>query len=231
MPENSDFYPQVMQRYVSGPSLPGPSLPADRMEFISTLVRVFEEKIFSAADFHPFPIEIIVDYIQRTHIFYFEKKLPEIEQSIGLLAGHYDSHHPILTILHNFFHRYVNDLSEHIHAEEHFLLPYIEVIREARQTPAHFSTFILARRDYSIDRFLGEHHDTEDELKDIRQTIRLYDPPSTNESLYRILLFQLQAFEQDLRVHAHIEEEVLIPKALAIEKDLNAQLLYLSPYN
>lgn len=226
MPENSEFYPQVMQRYAQGPSLPG-----GQMAFISTLIRVFDEKIFSAADFDPFPIEIIVDYIQRTHIFYFEKKLPEIEQSIGLLSDHYESHHPILTALSNFFHRYVNDLSEHIHAEEQLLLPYISVVREAMKTPAHFSAFVLARRDYSINRFLDEHHDTEDELKDIRRTIRLYDPPSTNESLYRILLSQLQAFEQDLRVHAHIEEEVLIPKALAIEKELNAQLLYLSPYN
>jgi regulator of cell morphogenesis and NO signaling len=226
MPENSDFYPQVMQRYVSEPSLPG-----NQMEFISTLIRVFEEKIFSAADFESYPIEIIVDYIQRTHIFYFEKKLPEIEQSIGLLSDHYESHHPILTALRNFFLRYVNDLSEHIRAEENLLLPYITTLRAARKTPAHFSTFVVARRDYSIDRFLNDHHDTEDELKDIRQTIRLYDPPQTNESLYRILLSQLQTFEQDLRVHAHIEEEVLIPKALAIEKDLNAQLLYLSPFN
>jgi regulator of cell morphogenesis and NO signaling len=226
MPEKSDFYPQVMQRYVSEPSLPG-----NQMEFISTLLRVFEEKIFSATDFEPYPIEIIVDYIQRTHIYYFEKKLPEIEQSIGLLSDHYESHHPILTALHSFFHRYVNDLSEHIGVEESILLPYIKTLGDAGKTPADFSASIVARRDYSIDRFLEEHHDTEDELADIRQTIRLYDPPQTNESLYRILLTQLQAFEQDLRVHAHIEEEVLIPKALAMEKDLNAQLLYLSPFN
>jgi regulator of cell morphogenesis and NO signaling len=226
MPENSAFYPQVIQRYVSDPSL-----PEDKQEFITALLEVFEEKIFNARDFEPFPIGIIVDYIQRTHNYYFEKKLPEIEQSIGLLSDHYDSEHPILAALRNFFHRYVNDLSEHIRAEEELLLPYIHTLREAGKTPAHFSTFIVARRDYSIDRFLCEHHDTEDELADIRQTIRLYEPPQTNESLYRILLTQLQAFERDLCIHAHIEEEVLIPKALALEKELNAQLLYISPYN
>ena len=226
MPENSDFYPQVMQRYVSEPSVPG-----DHQDFISTLLRAFEEKMFNANDFEPYPVEIIVDYIQRTHIFYFEKKLPEIEQSIGLLSDHYESHHPILAALRNFFHRYVRDLFEHIHAEEELLLPYIKTLQGALKTPAHFSTFIFARRDYSIDHFLRDHHDTEDELKDIRQTIHLYDPPQTNASLYRILLSQLQAFEQDLCVHAHIEEEVLIPKALTMEKELNAQLLYLSPFN
>jgi regulator of cell morphogenesis and NO signaling len=226
MPENSAFYPQVIQRYASETSLPD-----DQQEFIAALLEVFEVKIFSAKDFEPFPIGTIVDYIQRTHVYYFEKKLPEIEQSIGLLAGQYDSQHPILAALRSFFHRYVSDLSEHIRTEENQLLPYIGILRDARKTPAHFSTFIVARRDYSIDRFVSEHHDTEDELADIRQTIRLYEPPQTNESLYRILLTQLQVFEQDLCIHAHIEEEVLIPKALALEKELNAQLLYLSPFN
>ncbi|HXD79602.1 MAG TPA: hemerythrin domain-containing protein [Puia sp.] len=196
-----------------------------------SLLRVFEEKVFTARDFESYPIGIIIDYIERTHVFYFEKKLPEIEQSITLLSAHYDSHHPILAALHSFFNRYVSDLSEHIRAEEELLLPYIKALQQAEASPAHFSGFILARRDYSIGRFLSEHHDTEDELKDIRQTIRANAPPLTNESLYRILLSQLQAFEQDLSVHAGIEEEVLIPKALALEKKLNAQLLYLSPFN
>ena len=104
-------------------------------------------------------------------------------------------------------------------------------MQDAAETANGFSRFVLARGEYSVDRFLTEHHDTEDELKDIRQTIRLYEPPATNESLYRILLSQLQTFEQDLSVHAHIEEEVLIPKAKALEKNLNTQLLTLSPSN
>src|SRR5579862_5732844 len=205
MPENSDFYPQVMQRYITQPPSPG-----EQTQFILALLRVFEEKVFNARDFDSFPVGIIVDYIQRTHVYYLEKKLPEIEQSILLLSNHYDAHHPILIALQNFFHRYVKDLSEHIRAEEALLLPYIQVLLEAERSPLDFSRFLLKRREYSVECFLKDHHDTEDELKDIRQTIRLYEPPMTNESLYRILLTQLQAFEQDLRVHAHIEEEVLI---------------------
>ncbi|HEY4110695.1 hemerythrin domain-containing protein [Puia sp.] len=226
MPENSDFYPQVMQRYISQPPSPG-----EQTEFILALLRVFDEKIFNARDFDSFPVELIVDYIQRTHVYYLEKKLPEIEQSILLLSGHYDSQHPVLIALQNFFHRYVKDLSEHISAEEALLLPYINALREAGQTSLGFSRFLLHRREYSVDRFLSDHHDTEDELKDIRQTIRLYAPPKTNESLYRILLTQLQVFEHDLCVHAQIEEEVLIPKAQQMEKELNAQLQVLSPLN
>jgi regulator of cell morphogenesis and NO signaling len=226
MPENSDFYPQVMQRYMT--QLPS---PGEQTDFIFALLRVFEEKVFNARDFDSFPVELILDYIQRTHVYYLEKKLPEIEQSILLLSGQYDSQHPILAALQNFFHRYVRDLSEHIHAEETLLLPYIQSLREARRNAGNFSRFLLSRHEYSVDRFLADHHDTEDELKDIRRTIRLYEPPTTNESLYRILLTQLQAFEQDLCVHAHVEEEVLIPKAQHMEQELNTHLQTISSLN
>ena len=226
MPENSDFYPQVMQRYTNSSLQTGTN-----NEFIAALLRVFEEKVFNAKEFDGFAVPLIVDYIQRTHVYYLEKKLPEIEQSIVLLTGHYESQHPILLALQNFFLHYVQDLSDHIRAEETSLLPYIGLLQDAAQSASGFSRFLLARGEYSVDRFLSEHHDTEDELKDIRKTIRLYEPPATNESLYRILLSQLQTFEQDLCVHAHIEEEVLIPKAKALEKELHSHVLTISPAN
>ncbi|MDR3711907.1 MAG: hemerythrin domain-containing protein [Puia sp.] len=219
MPENSDFFPQVMQRYTIHPALTGIN-----KEFIAELLRAFEEKPFCASAFDPFPVDLIVDYIQRTHVFYLQKKLPEIEQSIFLLSGLYTSHHPILAALQNFFQRYCRDLTAHIRAEETELLPYIVLLQRASGASDALSEFILTRQRYSISAFLADHHDTEDELKDIRQTIGLYEPPTTNASLYRILITQLQTFEQDLRVHALIEDQVLIPKSLQLEAGLN-QLL------
>lgn len=221
MPEHSDFFPQVMQRYAIYPPMSDTDV---NPQFMAALLRAFEEKPFCAADFDVFPIGLIVDYIKRTHVFYLQKKLPEIEQSILLLSGLYTSHHPILAALQNFFHRYCQDLTTHIQAEETKLLPHIALMHRAANETGYFSEYILACQEYSISRFLTDHHDTEDELRDIRDTIRLYEPPTTNASLYRILLAQLQAFEQDLCVHAHIEDEVLIPKALQLETSLHDQL-------
>jgi regulator of cell morphogenesis and NO signaling len=219
MPENNAFLRQIMDRYtVYDP------IPEVDQDFIAALLHAIEEKTFCPADFDPFPVGMIVEYIKRTHVFYLEKKLPEIEQSIILLSGLYNITHPILAVLHNFFQSYCQDLTAHIRAEETRLLPYIDTLQRGVDTPVICSEYILARQQYSVAAFLADHHDTEDELKDIRQTIRLYDPPATNASLYRILLSQLEIFEQDLCIHAHIEDEVLIPKALQMEASLNDRL-------
>jgi regulator of cell morphogenesis and NO signaling len=231
MPDNSYLFSQVMQRYTVYPLKESGYFYHDQVpppeankEFIAVLLRSFEERPFCANDFEAFPIELVVDYIQRTHAFYLQKKLPEIAQSILLLSGHYHSNHPILVVLQTFFHRYCQDLTTHINEEEKLLLPYIVQLSNATLAPNHLSAFVLTSLQYSIAEFLKDHHDTEDELKDIRETIRLYQPPATNESLYRILLTQLETFEQDLHVHAQIEEQVLIPKAVSIETALHSQL-------
>jgi regulator of cell morphogenesis and NO signaling len=226
MSDNNDYFPQVMLRYkIQTP------MPDVNQEFIAALLHSFEEKTFCAMDFDPFPIEMIVDYIQRTHVYYLQKKLPEIEQSIWLLSGHYTSNHPILAALQNFFHAYCQDLTHHIQEEESKLLPYIVSMCRARQANDLLSRYTLARQRYSVAQFVSEHHDTEDELRDIRQTIGLYEPPTTNASLYRILVAQLQTFEHDLQVHANIEESVLIPKAIKMEKELNERLRRTSRWN
>ena len=234
MPDNNYIFSQVMQRYQLDPLSHATHLPVQPgvdNEFIAALLHSFEERSFTAADFEPYRIGLIVDYIQRTHSFYLQKKLPEIAQSILLLSGHYESNHPILLILQTFFHRYCQELTTHIDEEERLLLPYIVKLNNAGLAPYHFSEYVLAGQQYSIAEFLKDHHDTEDELKDIRETIRLYQPPATNESLYRILLTQLEAFEQDLHVHARIEEEVLIPKALKLESELQIRIQEVGPLN
>lgn len=226
MPENSAFFPQVMQRYTNYDPLSGVD-PG----FIAALLRAFEEKPFCAEDFSPFSIDMIIEYIQRTHVFYLQKKLPEIEQSILLLSGLYTSHHPILIALQDFFQEYCRDLTEHIMSEERLLLPYISQLCRSTLSLGSYSEYLMARTKYSVVGFIAAHEDTEDELKDIRQTIRLYEPPTSNASLYRILLAQLEAFERDLCVHAHIEDEVLIPRALQLESALNDRLDRVAGFN
>lgn len=224
MPENDIIYRQVMQRYTN-------PLQGIDSDFITALLHAFEEKPFSAADFEEFPIELVVEYIKRTHVYYLEKKLPEIEQSIFLLSGLYASHHPILATLHNFFREYSQDLTTHIGAEETTLLPYIGLLSKCINNTTISSEYIMASTEHSIEKFVAAHHDTEDELANIRDAIRLYEPPVTNASLYRILLTQLQTFEQDLCVHAHIEDLVLIPKALKLEGEVNKRLSKIAGLN
>jgi regulator of cell morphogenesis and NO signaling len=227
MPDSNGLLTQITQRY----TIPLPNSLEPDEGFVSAILRSFEENSFAAAEFDRFPIELIVDYVKRTHALYLQKTLPEIEQSILLIHDYYTPSHPLLQKLHSFFQRYYTDLSTHLEEEETKLLPYILLLVKAEKDESAIPEFLLQKGEYSIRKFVDGHHDTEDELTEMRRTISGYTPPPTNESLYRILLLQLESFEQDLRVHARMEEDVLIPKALTLETGLDRKLMRSAKWN
>lgn len=184
-------------------------------DFVFALLDMFEDhKSFRKDSFDGFHVDVVLDYIRKTHQYYLQRKLMEIEQSIHLLLQSYPVAHPLLVILRDFFTDYKEHLTGHIAIEEAQLLPYIEHLARVDEGKASFQ----ARPAYSLNTFLTHHHDTEEDLAEVREAILRYSPPVTNQTPYRILLSQLQVFEKDLAVHALIEDEVLLPRAMELER-------------
>jgi regulator of cell morphogenesis and NO signaling len=192
--------------------------------FISSVIRLFdEENSVAAEEFFQFNLDVILDYIRKTHRLYYLKKLPEIEQSIALLLENYSGDHPLLSLLKNFFKSYQADLTEHMASEEGQLLPHIEYLYKIEKDKLDLEEFFYRTRQYSIEKFIASHDNTEEDLQKVRDAIQTYDPPKTNVTPYRILLSQLQLFEKDLNIHAFIEDQVLLPRAMKIENELQEE--------
>lgn len=188
--------------------------------FIMALLQVQEDKNeFKQENFNSFKLSTLVSYIQKTHQYYLHKKMPEIEQNIHLLLKNYPDAHPLLVILNEFYRDYKEDLRKHIQFEERELLPYILHLERVEGGQAKLEDF---KSSFTLNQFLEQHHDTEEDLQKVCTAILHYSPPEGNQTLYRILVSQLQVFEKDLAVHALIEDEVLLPRAIELEKKLSA---------
>ena len=193
-------------------------------KFVFELLRLFEDDAEAEREnFADFSLHTIVDYVQRTHKYYLGKKLPEIEQSIELMQRDYADNHPLLSILRQFYAAYKTDLTKHIQLEERYVLPHIRLIATASEKGYNAAKFLELAKDYSLRSFIESHTDTEGDLQKVRNTILEYSPVATNTTLYRVLLTQLELFEKDLSVHAIIEDEILIPFAIAMEDALLAK--------
>jgi regulator of cell morphogenesis and NO signaling len=188
-------------------------------QFIYALLQTFEdEKQFSPDTYQDFSLEVIMDYICRSHKYYLNTRLLEIEQSINILMEDYADGHPLLEILRTFFADYSSSLAAHIRAEEKHLLPHIKNLLGFRNDPDAARSYFSDANSYPLRTFIDSHQDTEKDLSEVRNAIEEYHPPATNQTPYRILLTQLHAFERDLMVHALVEDKVLIPRALQLEE-------------
>ncbi|WP_238531653.1 hemerythrin domain-containing protein [Nitritalea halalkaliphila] len=67
---------------------------------------------------------------------------------------------------------------------------------------------------------LDVHDQHDDEMQGIRALTRGYALDAEVPFAVRVLYEELQAFERKLQVHAKIEDELLFPKAAALEKEV-----------
>jgi regulator of cell morphogenesis and NO signaling len=222
--DSTTFRHQVLKRYrydlpfKMGVQAPDGFDTETEQEFISVLTRAFEEEVgFRYSEFNSFPMEILVDYIRRTHHLYLNKTLNEIEQSISILNDAYPVGHELLDILNDFYLDYKHDLIRHIREEDELLLPYVNYLNSLQHGFDQYDFFITSS-SFKIEQFFDDHEEHDSQLENIREKILSYQPPETNRFVYGILLQQFSLFEQDLKIHGMIEEQVLIPRALEMER-------------
>ena len=67
-----------------------------------------------------------------------------------------------------------------------------------------------------------EEHNTEGErFRRIEALSNQYTPPEDACNTYKVTYALLNEFEQDLHLHIHLENNILFPKAIRMEAELN----------
>ncbi len=190
-------------------------------DFVILVIKAFSEGVsFPADELKSFSLELTLDYLKKTHNFYLNKKIPEIELSFASMCRDFSYSHPQLLILAKLFMDYKKDLVEHIDDEEYVLFPYIEELIKVKQKGKSVRALGLDR--YSIENFHDEHHHEEEILTQIRETIEARFRKNRVPMPFRIFLNQIEMLEIDLLIHARIEDEVLIPLARGLEKEVKS---------
>ncbi len=177
----------------------------------------------ASSDEAALPLDRLIDHIVSTHHAYVRTALPDIARYLGKLASVHGERHPELARVSDAFGQVGDELTHHMFKEEQILFPYIAGMLQcvaARQPlpPSPFGTVANPIRMME-----QEHQDVGDQLQLIRELTRGYQVPSDGCSTYAVAMAELVRFEQDLHRHIHLENNVLFPRAVAVEHDLTAR--------
>jgi len=191
----------------------------EEIAFFSELLRIFSaEQDLPLEQLKSFPAKVILTYLTNSHRYYLNKRLPEIEQTLEQLTV---QDLPVPEYLNAVFAWVRQNMEKHFRIEEQSLFPYIEVLEKIQLNQVSPESIHIHFKDFSIERFIASHDDEiENQLSEVKkQIVRSF---SSVEELfpYRVLIHKLDVLEKDLRLHARVEDEVLIPKALEWEKNL-----------
>ncbi len=223
--DNSKMLQLINERLDIAPKTKASSHLGMNHELIELILDLYnDDENFSYEKMQRFSVEDILDYLQVTHQYYLNKKLPEIEQSLLHIFSKYGQSHQLLASLAIFFNDYKNKLIDHIRMEEKQLFPYIRKTIIASKIKSVCAESLEIDPDFSIEKFISSHSPIEDELKEVSQIIKNY---SSNEIIplpYKIFLNQVELFELELRKHAIIEDHVLVPMVIELEKKIKTPL-------
>jgi regulator of cell morphogenesis and NO signaling len=142
-------------------------------------------------------------------------RLQELFQKV---RNHHDEGHPELKAIEQRFSAMTEELRTHMLKEEQVLFPHIQrleaAIEEGRPTPRPpFGTVANP-----IAMMMAEHDNAGELLKQMRSASRGYTLPDGACPTYEALYRGLGEFEQDLHLHVHLENNILFPRAVELER-------------
>ena len=167
-------------------------------------------------------LDFLADYIVNTHHSYVRKNLPDIKAYAEKVRRVHGGRHPELLEIHQLVEEVYAELMAHMIKEEKVLFPYIkELVSVTNQTePSHAASFGTVQNP--INMMEMEHEMVGKNMEKIRTLSNNYQLPEDACASYSLLYRMLDEFEEDLHLHIHLENNILFPKALEVEKKLSA---------
>ncbi len=163
-------------------------------------------------------LDFLADYIVNTHHSYVTKTLPDLRTYAAKVAQVHGDHHPELKRIYQLVEEINAELTAHLVKEERILFPYIKelVAAKGNRQPAQAAHFGTVQAP--INMMEMEHELVGKNLAEIRTLSNNYSLPEDACATYNVLYRLLAEFEDDLFTHIHLENNILFPKALELEK-------------
>jgi regulator of cell morphogenesis and NO signaling len=174
----------------------------------------------SPLPYNEWPLDFLVDYIINTHHSYVKRTLPEIKAYAEKVTKVHGQKHTELALIWQLVREVNDELAEHLFKEERILFPYIKALVTANQSGRALSEAGFGTVQNPIHRMETEHEMVGNNLARIRDLSRNYRLPEDACTSYAVLYKMLEEFEEDLHLHVHLENNILFPKALEMEKQL-----------
>lgn len=161
-------------------------------------------------------IEALTDYIETYHHKFTREKLSFIGSNMDRFNSAYAKHFPELSLIKETFEEMAGHLTNHMEREESLLFPYIRKIVYGLNHMVGNDAFKSVENPIKM---LMKDHDTEAER--LRTLTRLTQHYTTTKHEGLKLTDTYEAMKQlevDLYIHINLENNVLFPKALKLER-------------
>lgn len=193
----------------------------DTDQLIGQLETIAEQIDSESQYINDLSLEELSTYIIKRHHNYVRESIPEIKKNLEKICQVHGEHHPVLFEVNRLFSDSSGNLIMHMQKEELMLFPFIRrlEISSVNDSPLPQSPFGSVSNPISA--MLVEHQQEGDRFDQISLLTERYRVPEDAFTTYERTPKQLRDFENDLHRHIHLENNILFPKAIELEKQIS----------
>lgn len=171
--------------------------------------------------YNDWSLDFLADYIVNTHHSYVTKILPDLRAYSAKVAQVHGSRHPELIPIYRLVEEINAEMTEHMMKEEKVLFPFIKQLVNAKSSGKSIGDIHFGTVKNPISMMESEHEQVGSNLEEIRALSNNFALPEDACASYSLLYKMLDEFENDLHIHVHLENNILFPKAIELEKSLS----------
>ena len=113
------------------------------------------------------------------------------------------------------------ELFEHMKKEEEVLFPYIKQMNSTLKNKEVYGPLFVRLLKKSMNEItINDHNRIEALLQQLRNETQVYSFDENACTRYQVIYRQLKELDNDLVQHKHLENNILFPKELELEKEL-----------
>lgn len=169
-------------------------------------------------DFNSWPLDLLADYVEKTHHKYVEEKSAMLIPYLNKLCKVHGERHPELFEINELFIGSAQDLAAHMKKEELILFPFIKQMVEAKKNGEPLPAPRFGTVENPVAMMKHEHEAEGERFVKIAELTNDYEFPDDACGTYQVTYKMLEDFQNDLHKHIHLENNILFPKAIAMEK-------------
>jgi regulator of cell morphogenesis and NO signaling len=171
--------------------------------------------------FEDWTVEFLLEYILNIHHTYIKTTVPDFKVVLNEFVTSHKNKYPYIVAVEEAFIDLATELFEHLEHEEESIFPYLKLISTTHKRKEIYGSLFVRTLSKPLSLIIeSEHKRIGSLLRQLRKTTNHYTSPGDVCPNHQVIYNKLKEFDADLVQHIGLEDNVLFPKAIGMEKEL-----------
>lgn len=182
--------------------------------------RALETELKNESDgvnFELWPLKSLIDYICTHHHAYIEEAVPILKSQLHKICELHGHTYPEINEVRRIFFELAGELIIHMKQEEFKLFPFIKKLELNEGALSPPSSPLFRTVNQPVQMMQDDHAVEGRKLAKIAILTNNYSAPAAAGKTVMVTYGMLSDLARDLRVHIHLENNILFPKAIKLE--------------